>query len=178
MKRHLLAELDQCLAWWATRDTASETLQHLIGVLDLRRRREAMADQLPPLLKVGRAAEIDGVVLERFPANEQPIAARVFDRALQLDTAAALGPLEQRRGLGDAALELGFAAGLDVDLRDFEHHGGFLPVLRFPVCVTKGRPIRLVPLGRDSSYHLAKADIRQPPHRRPAEGKPKCAISD
>ena len=32
-----------------------------------------MADQLAPLLEIGRAAEIDGVVLHRVPADEQPV---------------------------------------------------------------------------------------------------------
>ena len=88
-----------------------------------------MTHQLAPFLEVGRTAEIDGVVLDSFPGDEQAIAAWVFDRALQFHAAAALGALENRRGVFHAGLELGFHAGLDFDLRDFGDHCGPLAVL-------------------------------------------------
>src|SRR5215470_4431138 len=95
----------------------SEPLHDLLGVLDLRRLREAMADQLAPFGEVGGAPEVDGVALDRLPLHEQAIAARALDRALQLHPAAALGPAEQRRRLLHPSLELRFHSGLDVDLR-------------------------------------------------------------
>ncbi len=55
-------------------------------------------DELAPFLKVGRAAKIDGVVLDRLPFDEQPVTRRLLDRALQFHAAAALGALEDRRG--------------------------------------------------------------------------------
>jgi hypothetical protein len=33
-----------------------------------------MTDQLAPFLEVGRVAEVDGVVLDRVPGDEQPVA--------------------------------------------------------------------------------------------------------
>src|ERR1051326_354221 len=101
----------------------SKSLPHLIDVLDFGRRREAVADQLAPFLKVRRAAEIDGVVLDRLPGDEQPIAGRLLDRALQRHAVAALGAAENRRSVFHAGLEFGLHAGLDVDLGDFGDHG-------------------------------------------------------
>ena len=72
--------------------------QYLRHVLDFRRRGEAMRDQLAPFLKVRRATEIVGVVPDRFPGDEQPVARWLFQRAPQLHGAAALGALEYRRG--------------------------------------------------------------------------------
>src|SRR4051812_44044556 len=91
-------------------------------VLDLRRALEAVTDELAPLLEIRRAAEIDGVVLERLPAHEEPVAGRPLERALQLHALAALRPLEDRRRLGDALLEGGFHPCLDLNLRDLEDH--------------------------------------------------------
>src|SRR5215212_4322999 len=86
-----------------------------------------MPDELAPFLEVGRAAEVDGVVLERLPAHEQPIAGRLLERALQLHPLAAPRPLEDRSGLGDPLLERRFHARLDLDLRDLEDHAPLLP---------------------------------------------------
>src|ERR1700735_3388817 len=108
----------------------SKAFHSLADVLDFRRRGEAMADQLAPFLKVGGAAEIDGVGLDRLPFDEQAIARRLFDRALQLHAVAALGALEQWRGVFHAGFELGFHAGLDVDLGDFGNHFIWLPGMR------------------------------------------------
>src|SRR5258708_1291286 len=99
-----------------------EPFHRLPCVLDLRRRGEAMSDQLAPGLEILRAAEIDGVVLQRRPLDEEAIAAGLLDRALQLHPLAALGPLEERRGLADRGLELGLEPRLDVDLSDLEFH--------------------------------------------------------
>src|SRR5688572_26212389 len=81
-----------------------------------------MAHELAPFLEIGRAAEIDGVVLHRLPADNQSEAAGLLDRAQQRQRPAALGALEQRRGLLHAGLEFRFQAGLYVDLRDFQNH--------------------------------------------------------
>src|SRR5690349_18907451 len=102
----------------------SEPLDDLRDVLDLRRVGEAVADQLAPFREIGRAAEIDRVVLDRVPLHEQPVAHRLFDRALQRHAGAAFGTLEQGRRLLHAGFELGFHAGLHVDLRDLEEHDG------------------------------------------------------
>src|SRR5690242_16189947 len=91
-------------------------------MLDFGWAREAMADELAPFLKIRRAAEIDIVVVNRVPFDEQPVAARLLDRALQLHAFAALGALEERCGLFHTGLEFGFEAGLYVDLGDFEKH--------------------------------------------------------
>src|SRR5437667_4026685 len=107
---------------WLRAPRCLETLHRLLGVLDLGRRREAMADELAPGLEILRAAEIDGVVLQRRPLDEEAIAAGLLDRALQLHPGAALGALEERRGLADRGLELGLEPRLDVDLSDLEYH--------------------------------------------------------
>src|SRR4029077_684447 len=84
---------------------------------------KAVADELAPLLKICGFAEIFGVVLQRFPLHEQPVALRHFMRTLQGHELAALGALENRRGLVNSGFELGFHAGLHIDLRNFEDHG-------------------------------------------------------
>src|SRR3954463_5351036 len=98
-----------------------------------------MPDELAPFLEVGRAAEVDGVVLERLPAHEQPVARRLLHRALQLHPLAAPRPLEDRRRLRDPLLERRFHARLDLDLRDLEDHAA-LPL--------KPRPAKSSPPGR------------------------------
>src|SRR5262245_31596197 len=82
-----------------------------------------MADQRAPLLEVGRTAEVDRVILERFPFDEQAIAAGLLDAALQLHALAAFGAAKDRRRLLHAALELILHAGNDVALRNLENHG-------------------------------------------------------
>src|SRR6476620_8837401 len=101
---------------------ASKTVHHLLYVLDLRRRSEAMADEPSPLLELGRIPETDSVVFDRLPAHEQPVAARLLDGAPQLHAVAALRPFEDRRGLFHRGFEFRFQAGLDLDLRDFGDH--------------------------------------------------------
>src|SRR5260370_9682861 len=81
-----------------------------------------MPDELAPGLKILRAAEIDGVVLQRRPLDEEAVAAGPLDRALQLHPGAALGAPEERRSLADPTLELGLGPGLDVDLSVLRHH--------------------------------------------------------
>jgi hypothetical protein len=39
-----------------------------------------MGNQLAPFLKIGRATEVVGVVLDRFPGDEQPVTRRLFQR--------------------------------------------------------------------------------------------------
>src|SRR4029077_1889786 len=60
-----------------------ESAHHLGDMLDVRRRRKAVADELAPLLKICGFAEIFGVVLQRFPLHEQPVALRHFMRTLK-----------------------------------------------------------------------------------------------
>src|SRR5262245_41999488 len=93
-------------------------------MLHLRRLGEAMGDQLTPLGEVGGAAEVDRVVLHRVPADEQTVAARLLDTALQRHAGATLGAAEERRGGAHARLELLLHARLHVDLGDFEKHRG------------------------------------------------------
>src|SRR5947209_8541617 len=84
----------------------SERLHHLTRMFHLRRLRQAMADELAPFLEIAGAAEIDRVVLQRLPSYEQAVAARVFDRAVKLHAAAALGAAKDRRRGLHAGLEL------------------------------------------------------------------------
>src|ERR1700683_5233270 len=53
----------------------SKPAHNLLHVFDLRRGGKAMADELAPFLKIGRAAKVDIVVLDRLPGDEQPVAA-------------------------------------------------------------------------------------------------------
>src|SRR5689334_17395726 len=103
--------------------TILKTAHDLDHVLDVRRRGETVADQLAPFLEIGGFTEILGVVLQRFPLHEEPIALRHFVRALQGHELAAFGTLEDRPGLFYAGFEFGFHSGFYVDLRDFEDHG-------------------------------------------------------
>src|ERR1700734_1858592 len=91
-------------------------------MLDLGRAGEAVADELAPFGEIGRAAEIDGVILHRCPAHEEAIAQRLLDRALELDPTTALGAQEDRHRLGDARLEFGGEPVLHVDLCDLGDH--------------------------------------------------------
>src|SRR5439155_20238225 len=81
------------------RATISKSAHHLGDVLDVWRRREAMADELAPLLEIGGFAKILGVIFQRLPLHEQPVALRHLVRALQGHEFAALGALENRRRL-------------------------------------------------------------------------------
>src|SRR3974377_2146329 len=62
---------------------SSESLHGLLDVLHFRRRREAVADEAAPCGKIRGAAKIDGVVLQRFPLHEQPVARGLLDRSLK-----------------------------------------------------------------------------------------------
>src|SRR5262249_18361525 len=104
------------------RSSASESHDGQPGVLDFGRGRKAMADELAPCLEVLGAAEIDRVVLDRVPLDEQAIALRLLHGTLQLQAGAAAGAPENGYGLLHARLERGLHAGLDLDLRDFQHH--------------------------------------------------------
>src|SRR5215470_15426543 len=85
-----------------------------------------MAYKLTPFTEIRRAAKIDGVVFHRLPFDEQPIARRPLGRALQRQTGAALRTAKYRRGRRHTGLELGFHAGLYIDLGDFENHEAVL----------------------------------------------------
>src|SRR6478752_90981 len=96
---------------------------HLDDMLDIRRCREAMADELAPFVEIRRFTEILGVIFQRFPLHEQPVALWHLVRALQGHELAAFGALEDRPGLFYAGFKFGFHAGLYVDLGNFEDHG-------------------------------------------------------
>src|SRR5262245_37122633 len=101
----------------------SEAAHHFDDVLNVRWRREAVADQLTPLVKIRRLPEILGMVFQRFPLHEQPVALRHLVGALQGHEFAAFGALENRRGLFHARFEFGFHAGLYVYLCNLKDHG-------------------------------------------------------
>src|SRR5690242_15466995 len=92
-------------------------------MLDIWRRREAMTDELAPLVEIRRLAEILGVIFHRFPLHKEPVTLWHFVRALQGHELAAFGALEDRRGFFNAGFKFGFHAGLHVDLGNFEDHG-------------------------------------------------------
>ena len=71
--------------------------------------------------KSAELAEVHGVVLQRVPVDEQPVALRLFVRALQRHALAAFGRLKSARPFS-RRLRTRFHAGLHVDLRDFEDH--------------------------------------------------------
>src|SRR5262249_28075216 len=97
--------------------------QHRLGMLDLGRRGEILADQAAPFGEILRAAEIDGVVLERLPLDHQSITLRLLDRTMQLEAVKALGAAEGGARLRNRRFKILLTAGLDVDLRDFGDHG-------------------------------------------------------
>ena len=63
-------------------ERCSEAAHGLDDMLDIRRRREAMPDQLAPFLEVGGFAEVLRMVFQCFPLHEEPIALRHFMRPL------------------------------------------------------------------------------------------------
>src|ERR1700680_2856131 len=94
-----------------------------------------MTDELAPFAEIRRAAEIHGVVLDGLPTDKQSVACRLFDRAPQRQAGAALGAAEYWHGFGNAGFELGFHAGLDIDLGNFENHAISHCILaRIPTC--------------------------------------------
>src|SRR5690242_5225729 len=107
---------------WTIVFLRSEAAYCLDDMLDVRRRREAVPDKLAPFLEVGGFPEILGVILQRLPLHEEPIALRHFMRTLQGHGLATLGTLEDGTGFLHAGFELGFHAGFHVDLRNFKDH--------------------------------------------------------
>src|SRR5215472_19383927 len=102
-------------------------------MLDVRRRREAVRDQLAPFLEVRRAAKIHRMIVNGVPADEQAIARRLFDGTARLHAAAALGAAENRDGLLHALFKFLFRALLHINLRDFGDHDRSLLVGRFAI---------------------------------------------
>src|SRR4029078_3704417 len=100
----------------------SEAAYDLGDVLDVRRRRKAVDNQLAPFLEVGGFPEVLGMIFHRLPLHEKPVTLRHFLCPLQVHGVAAFGPLEDRRSFLHAGFELGFHAGLHVDLSDFKDH--------------------------------------------------------
>ncbi len=68
------------------------------------------------------AAEIDGMVLQRFPYDDQHIGVGALDGALQAHRFAALGALEQRYGILHRCFKRGTLAILDFKFRQFVNH--------------------------------------------------------
>lgn len=80
------------------------------------------AGQRAPALEALGFPKCHGVVLQALPSYHQPIAARVFVRALQSKAAASPRCPKVRRGLGHRRLESGFRAGMDIDFGNFVDH--------------------------------------------------------
>src|SRR5580704_15635954 len=120
-------------------------------MLDLRRALKTFADELAPFLKIRRAAKVDGVIFERFPFDEQPVAARFLDRAQELHALAPLGAAEQGCRLGDAGLELSLRALLHVDLRNFKNHSLSFPFFEHASFSSSSTNFRSLPLKRGGS---------------------------
>src|SRR5215469_16602924 len=99
-------------------------------MLNVRRRREAMRDQLAPFLEIRRAAKIHRMILNDVPADEQAIARRLFDGTAQLHAAAALGAAENRDGLLHALFKFLFRPRFHINLRDFGDHDRSLLVVK------------------------------------------------
>src|SRR5471032_1053735 len=91
-------------------------------VFDFRRLREETADQRAPFLEIGAAAEIDGVIFQRLPADHQVIGAGRFDAVVEAHRHAAGGALEQWHGLRHGRFEGGAVFGLDIQFGDFINH--------------------------------------------------------
>src|SRR5205814_8895420 len=96
---------------------------HRVGVLASRRRREILADQTAPFRKILRAAEINGVILQRLPLHHQTVTLWLLDRAVQLKTVKTPGAAEGGLCLDNSGFKILLGAGLDVDLGDFGDHG-------------------------------------------------------
>ena len=73
---------------------SSSGSQHRFGVLDLGRSCEILADQTTPGGEILGSPEIDGVIFQGLPFRHQPVARRLLDRLVELETLAALGPQE------------------------------------------------------------------------------------
>ncbi len=86
-----------------------------------------MVEQPLPLLVSVRAAETFGVVFERLPAHEKDILRRGLDATLELVGEVARRGGYDRRGLREGPLELGHSGWEDVQLGDFQDHGGSVP---------------------------------------------------
>src|SRR5215813_13027611 len=106
----------------------SEPAHHLGDVFDIRWRREAVADQVSPLVKIGWLAKILGMIFQSLPLHEQPVALRHLVRSLQSHKFAALGALENRRRFLHAGFELSLHAGFYIDLCNLKNHGRKLSV--------------------------------------------------
>src|SRR3954447_3150938 len=119
-------------------------------MLHLGRGLEAVADELAPLLKVGRLTEINRVVLQRLPLHEQAVAAWLLDRTPELQTDAALRTLKQRNRLLHPGLERLFQAGCDLELRNLQHHSALLACSRALVSLDDDLPAIVAATG---PYH-------------------------
>ena len=80
------------------------------------------SDEAAPLLEVGGAAKMDGVILDGLPLHHQAVARRNLDGAVELNTVAALSALKQGYRLFNTRFERGLLAWFDFDLCDFPEH--------------------------------------------------------
>jgi len=97
-------------------------LEHALVVLDRRVRVVEVVQQRPPPLIVGRVAEALGVILEPVPANEEDVAIRVLEAALELEVIEPGHGRDDGLGLFERHLELGGFGGTDVEDCQFEDH--------------------------------------------------------
>jgi hypothetical protein len=85
------------------------------------------SNELPP-------AETLGVVFDLPPPGEQDVPARELDRPVKFQVDESGETEHESLGPGERLLELGFAAGINVQRGDFENHGGaFRPSLGWSV---------------------------------------------
>src|SRR4051794_12083461 len=119
-------------------------------MLYLGRGLEAVADELAPLLKVGRLAEINRVVLQRLPLHEQAVAARLLDPAPQLPTGASPRTLKKRGPPLHPRPQPPLQAGCDLELRNLQHHSALLACSRALVSLDDDLPAIVAATG---PYH-------------------------
>src|SRR5262249_17210662 len=124
-------------------------------MLHIRRRREAVGDQLAPFLEVRRAAKIVRMVLDRVPADEQTIAAWPFDRAAQLHAAAAFGALKNWDCLLHPFFKFRFSTRLHINLRNFGDHDRSLFVVLSAISLRRIVPPVAPPWGEQAPPELS-----------------------
>jgi hypothetical protein len=102
--------------------TLVETINYTMCVLYSRRAGEMRAYQPAPLREILRPSEMHSVIFNGFPVNDQPVAARLLDGAMQPHGLATAGAFEQRHRFGDGGLESDLFAWLHFDLCNFPVH--------------------------------------------------------
>src|SRR5689334_22367266 len=97
-------------------------------VLDRRKRIVEVVQKPLPILILRRLTEANGMVFERLPIDEQDVAVRHLDTALQLVRYEAGHRSDDRRRLFERRFERSLAPGANVQHCDLENH------LTSPVC--------------------------------------------